>query len=58
MLTFIQSRQPILSDAELRMKEELEEMSRNFQTLQKSFDQVSSARAAWDIYCLCGGKKM
>jgi hypothetical protein len=40
VLEFIQSRQPVLSHAEIRMKQELQEMAKNIKIFQKSFDQV------------------
>jgi hypothetical protein len=40
VLEFIQSRQPVLSHAETRMKQELQEMTQNLKTFRKSFEQV------------------
>ncbi len=40
VLECIQARQPVLSHAEIRMKQELQQMAQNIKMFQKSFDQV------------------
>ena len=44
VLEFIQSRQPVLSHAETRMKQELKEMTRNLKIFEKSFEQVVKSK--------------
>ena len=40
VLEFLQSRQPVLSHAEVGMKEELDKVAKNIEAFQKSFKQV------------------
>ena len=40
VLEFLQSRQPVLSRAEVGMKEELDKVAKSIETFQKSFKQV------------------